>query len=130
MRHMATVSSRQSDHCSFDERADMGDPPQNPLAPRHEPILGLFYGIHSWTVLLRANISNTKRACNNVLLAQAPVLSRLASSRRLFSLFPCRPRCDNSRFLKGCAHPQRPPVELFACNSLVVVHPTREGIGR
>ena len=47
MRHVTAVLARQFHQCSFDERADTGDLPQDRLAPRHEPIFGGFIGFHS-----------------------------------------------------------------------------------
>lgn len=43
---MTTVLTRQFYKSSFDKRADVGDLPQNRLSPRHEPIFGLFRGVH------------------------------------------------------------------------------------
>ena len=47
MRDMAAVLSRQFDERSFDERADVGDLPQDRLPARHEPVLSDFYGFHN-----------------------------------------------------------------------------------
>jgi hypothetical protein len=79
MRHVTTVLSRQFYKSSFDERADAGDLPQERLAPRHEPILWIFCGVHGWTVYIRANICNKKSACDNIFLSQAPDLTSLAA---------------------------------------------------
>lgn len=79
MGHMAAVFARQFDHSSLDERADAGDLPQDRLSPRHEPVLIGFCGIHNWTVLLRANKCNKKRACDSIFLSQAPVSPCYAS---------------------------------------------------
>jgi len=84
--HMAAVFSRQSYQCSFDERADAGDLPQDRLAPRHEPIFDGFSGFHDWTVFLRANKSNKKRACDKIFLPQAIRNPLQPLFRRLFSL--------------------------------------------
>jgi len=69
---MAAVFSRQFDHSPFDERGGVGDLPQDRLPPRHEPVLMCFYGVHNWTVLLRANKCNKKSACDSIFLPQAP----------------------------------------------------------
>lgn len=65
MCHMPAVFARQFDQCAFDERADLGDLPQDRLAPRHEPILHGYCVVHNWTVLLRANSGNKKSACDD-----------------------------------------------------------------
>lgn len=43
---MTTVLARQFHQSSFDKRADVGNLPQDRLSPRHEPIFGLFCGVH------------------------------------------------------------------------------------
>lgn len=98
MRHMAAVFSRQFDQCPFDERADVGDLPQNRLPPRHEPVFTCFYEFHVWTVLLRANKSNKKRACDNIFIAAGPLSLLPTLSRRLFSRLHRRQRCDEFIF--------------------------------
>jgi hypothetical protein len=101
MRHVATVFSRHFDKCSFDERADTGDLPQERLAPRHEPILGVLCSVHGWTVYIRANICNKKSACDNIFLSQTPDLASLAAFPPSIQP-PLRTEwCDNSGFLKA-----------------------------
>jgi len=98
MGHMATVLARQFHQGSFDKRADIGDLPQDRLAPRHEPIFRALYGLHGWTVLIHARIGNKKSACDNFLVPQALFLHRQALFRRLFSLTARAFRCDESVF--------------------------------
>ena len=66
MGHMAAVLARQFHQCSFDERADTGDLPQDRLAPRHEPILTGFVAFMIRLYYIRANNSNKKSACDNI----------------------------------------------------------------
>lgn len=72
MCHMAAIFARHTNERSFDERADIGDLPQDRLAPRHEPVLAGFCAIHTWTVYIRANNATKKSACDNFFLPQAP----------------------------------------------------------
>ena len=46
MRHMATVFVRQFYERTLDERADVGDLPQDRLPACHEPVFRDFYGFH------------------------------------------------------------------------------------
>jgi hypothetical protein len=47
MRHVPALFVRPFDQRSFDKRADIGDLPQERLAPRHEPVPDGFLLIHN-----------------------------------------------------------------------------------
>ena len=99
MRHVPAVFARQPDQCSFAERAEVGDLPQDRLAPRHEPIPDGFCAIHSWTVLLQSNKGNKKTAGDDILLPPAPAGPLSMPNSPRFHFFPAAPRCDEFHFL-------------------------------
>ena len=72
MRHMVAVFARHSYQCSFDERADAGDLPQDRLAPRHEPIFAGVGGFHAWNVHLRINLATKKAPATTFSAVGAP----------------------------------------------------------
>jgi hypothetical protein len=68
------------------------------LTPRDEPVFRVLYGLHNWTVFLRAKISNKKSACDKFFVPQARLPPNQPLFRRLFSLPARARRCDESVF--------------------------------